>query len=301
MPVEQIRAGRPREQARGPSGIDRPSPRRSGPPRRCRVPQAVCELACQAHRPQSLRPQRADRDRQLRGRSACARGSPAVGRSFGTRARRCRVGAGPTLRRRTARDASERAPRAGGRAARGGGMDGSAAGGRLMTTLVCLGLGYCARHYVSTFGARFDCILGTTRNADHAAALGKARPGGKSVDMLLFDGTSASGELRAAILAADALLVSAAPTEDCDPVLVMLEGEIAQAARLKSVVYLSSLGVYGDSGGAWIDETAPTIPARARRGGARIAAEIDWQGIGRKRNLPVAIEGLRGVFGAWGT
>jgi len=176
-------------------------------------------------------------------------------------------------------------------------MDGSTAGGRLMTTLVCLGLGYCARHYVSTFGARFDCILGTTRNADHFAALGKARPGGKSVDMLLFDGTSASGELRAAILAADALLVSAAPTEDCDPVLVMLEGEIAQAARLKSVVYLSSLGVYGDSGGAWIDETAPTIPARARRGGARIAAELDWQALGRKRNFLVAILRLGGIYG----
>src|SRR5262249_2558078 len=256
--------------------------------------------AKQAHRAQPVRRERADRDGRVGRWGAGARGYPAVGRSLRTRARRCRVGAGPTLRRRTARDASERSPRAGGRAARGGGMDGSTAGGRLMTTLVCLGLGYCARHYVSTFGARFDCILGTTRNADHFAALGKARPGGKSVDMLLFDGTSASGELRAAILAADALLVSAAPTEDCDPVLVMLEGEIAQAARLKSVVYLSSLGVYGDSGGAWIDETAPTIPARARRGGARIAAELDWQALGRKRNFPVAILRLGGIYGPGG-
>jgi nucleoside-diphosphate-sugar epimerase len=176
-------------------------------------------------------------------------------------------------------------------------VGGARAGGNLMTTLVCLGLGYCARHYVSAFGARFDCILGTTRNADHAAALGKARPGGKSVDMLLFDGTSASDELEAAILAADALLISAAPTEGRDPVLVMLEGEITRAARLKSVVYLSSLGVYGDSGGTWIDETAPTIPARARRGGARIAAELDWQALGRKRNFPVAILRLGGIYG----
>src|SRR5258706_317384 len=50
-------------------------------------------------------------------------------------------------------------------------VGGARAGGNLMTTLVCLGLGYCARHYVSAFGARFDCILGTTRNADHAAEL----------------------------------------------------------------------------------------------------------------------------------
>src|SRR5260370_3357544 len=136
-------------------------------------------------------------------------------------------------------------------------VGGARAGGNLMAALVCLGLGSSAGHYVSAFGDRFDCILGTTRNADHAAALGKARPGGKSVDMLLFDGTSASDELEATILAADALLISAAPTEGRDPVLVMLKGEITQAARLKSVVYLSSLGVYGDSSGTLMNETPP--------------------------------------------
>src|SRR5260370_36537702 len=157
-------------------------------------------------------------------------------------------------------------------------VGGARAGGNLMAALVCLGLGYWARHYVSAFGARFDCILGTTRNADHAAALGKARPRGKSVDMLQFDGTSASDELEAAILAADALLISAAPTEGRDPVLVMLEGEITQAARLKSEVYLSSLGAYGDSGGTWFHTTAPTIPASARRAAARTRAEPHWSG-----------------------
>src|SRR5260370_611558 len=95
--------------------------------------------------------------------------------------------------------------------------------------------------------------------------------------------------LTAASPEADALLVSAGPTEGRDRVLALVGGEIALAPRLKSVVYLSSLGVYGDSGGAWIDETAPTIPARARRGGARIATELDWQALGRNRNFPVAI------------
>src|SRR5260370_34851676 len=101
-----------------------------------------------------------------------------------------------------------------------------------MTTLVCLGLGYCARRYVSAFGERFDCILGTTRNADHAAALGKARPRGKSVDMLLFDGTSASDELEAAILAADALLISAGPTRGRNPLLVIVKGQTTRPRRL---------------------------------------------------------------------
>ena len=41
-----------------------------------------------------------------------------------------------------------------------------------MPTLVCLGLGYCARHYVAEFGPRFDRIIGTTRTLERATALG---------------------------------------------------------------------------------------------------------------------------------
>jgi nucleoside-diphosphate-sugar epimerase len=177
-------------------------------------------------------------------------------------------------------------------------MDGSARGnGGLMATLVCLGLGYCAGHYVSEFGTRFDRVVGTTRSAERAAALGRERLLGRPAEMLMFDGTSPSRELAAAILWADALLISAAPAQGRDPVLAVLEDEIARAPRLQSVVYLSTLGVYGDSGGAWIDETAETIPAVARRGRTRIDAELNWRALGARRNLPVAILRLGGIYG----
>jgi nucleoside-diphosphate-sugar epimerase len=177
-------------------------------------------------------------------------------------------------------------------------MDGGARGnGGLMATLVCLGLGYCARHYVCEFGARFDRVVGTTRSAERAAVLGRDGIGGRAVEMLLFDGVSASHQLVAAILQADALLISAAPAEGRDPVLATLDDEIARAPRLRSVVYLSSLGVYGDSGGAWIDERAEVIAAGARRGSARVDAELAWQALGARRNTPVAILRLGGIYG----
>ena len=164
-----------------------------------------------------------------------------------------------------------------------------------MPTLLCIGLGYCARSYVAEFGTRFDRVVATTRSEERAAALGRESLGDRSVEMLLFDATSR--QLTAAIALADALLISAAPAEGRDPVLAAFADEIAEAPRLRSVVYLSTLGVYGDSGGAWIDETTPVIPAHARRGHARIDAELAWQALGARRKMPVTILRLGGIYG----
>src|SRR5262245_13514808 len=120
-----------------------------------------------------------------------------------------------------------------------------------MSTLLCLGFGYCALHYAAEFGERFERIVATTRRADRIPALRHQYPGRRSVEMYVFD--RAASELVAAIAQADALLISAAPADGCDPVLAAFADEIVRAPKLQSVVYLSSLGVYGDSGGAWID------------------------------------------------
>ena len=63
-----------------------------------------------------------------------------------------------------------------------------------MRTLVCLGLGYCARHYVAEFGQRFGRIAGTARSAERAATLATCRFGGRPVEMLVFDGQSAPAQ-----------------------------------------------------------------------------------------------------------
>jgi nucleoside-diphosphate-sugar epimerase len=157
-----------------------------------------------------------------------------------------------------------------------------------MATLVCLGLGYCARFYVAEFGSRFDRVIGTSRSLN--------KRGAGAAEMLLFDGVSVSQELRDAIATASHLLISAAPGEAGDPVLTALAGDIAAEPNLQSVVYLSSLGVYGDHGGAWIDETTPTIPPHTR-GAARVDAELAWQALGKKRGTPVAILRLGGIYG----
>ena len=52
--------------------------------------------------------------------------------------------------------------------------------------------------------------------------------------------------------------------------------------------YLSSTGVYGDTGGAWVDEAAPV---GAGRRSARTAADLGWQALG------AAIFRLPGIYG----
>jgi nucleoside-diphosphate-sugar epimerase len=154
-------------------------------------------------------------------------------------------------------------------------------------TLVCLGFGYCARHFVAEFGPRFKRIIGTTRDPHKIADA--------PVELLMFS-EHPSEPLRQTIRDASHLLISAAPRDADDPVLTAFGGDIAAAPHLQSIVYLSSTGVYGDHQGAWVDETTPTVPAN-ERGGARVKAELDWQTLGRKHNVPVAILRLGGIYG----
>lgn len=165
-----------------------------------------------------------------------------------------------------------------------------------MSTLICLGLGYCARHYVAEFGARFDRIVGTSRTPESAAPLGAREPGARRVEMLTFDGSAASPAVVAAVEEADALLISAAPDERGDPVLAVLGDAIAAAARLSRIVLLSTVGVYGDHAGGWVDESVTPDPARARAR-ERIAAEHAWQAFGERRGVPVAVLRLSGIYG----
>ena len=60
--------------------------------------------------------------------------------------------------------------------------------------------------------------------------------------------------------------------------------------------YLSTVGVYGDHGGAWIDETAACRPV-SRRSVQRVAAEQQWLRLGEAARLPVAVLRLAGIYG----
>jgi nucleoside-diphosphate-sugar epimerase len=163
-----------------------------------------------------------------------------------------------------------------------------------MTTLLCFGLGYSAEHYLAMFGDGYDHIVGTVRSAERAAVLNAHLAG--RLKALLFDGCFAAPELTDAIAEAHRVLVSVPPTEHRDPVLETFGDTLAHARHLDSIVYLSTVGVYGDCAGGWVDEKTPADP-NPERSLARLAAERAWQQFGVHRSVAVAILRLAGIYG----
>jgi len=91
------------------------------------------------------------------------------------------------------------------------------------------------------------------------------------------------------------LLVTAPPGDQGDPLLARLGRDALSAApALRWIGYLSTIGVYGDRNGAWVDETTPPAPSsdRARQ---RVAAEEAWAVLADRR--AVDIFRLAGIYG----
>lgn len=155
-----------------------------------------------------------------------------------------------------------------------------------MTSLLSLGHGYCAQRLVTLYGDNFSRLTGTRRKTESDDA---------GTRILGFDG-AASPELLAAMDEADVVLASAAPLETGDPFLPALGEALARSPRKGPLIYLSTIGVYGDTGGDWIDEGAP-VNAASPRAGRRIAAERQWQALGNEAARPVFVLRLGGIYG----
>jgi nucleoside-diphosphate-sugar epimerase len=157
--------------------------------------------------------------------------------------------------------------------------------------IFCFGLGYSAERFHQLFHGQLSSFVGTTRSSEKQATL-KA----KGIDAHVITPGKGNPALEAALDKADYLLVSAAPDEMGDPILREFETQLLGCSRLKCIIYWSTVGVYGDHGGAWIDETAP-LNATSERGQRRISAEQAWNALGEKLGISVQLHRLAGIYG----
>lgn len=105
-------------------------------------------------------------------------------------------------------------------------------------------------------------------------------------DVLSFDDRA---RVCAAIGAASHILSSVPPVGATDPVLAHYGSEIA-ASPAQWIGYLSSTGVYGDTRGAWVDESAPIGGGRRSD---RANADRAWQAL----RADVRVFRLPGIYG----
>lgn len=122
-----------------------------------------------------------------------------------------------------------------------------------MKQLLIFGLGYSAKVIA----------------AQASEAGWRVRATGRDGDLDFADGAA----VRRAIAEASHVLSSVPPDGESDPVL----DAYAAALGGKWLGYLSSTGVYGDAGGAWIDESTPTGGGRRS---ARAQADARWLEMG---------------------
>lgn len=151
--------------------------------------------------------------------------------------------------------------------------------------LFCFGFGYTAGVLVQRLAGSDITVVGTRRQPHD----------GEAISLAAFD--SAHSPNAAALLAGTThVLISIPPDVDGDLVLRWHAEDLAKLTDLRWIGYLSTIGVYGDTAGAWVDETSAIRPGseRARR---RAKAEADWRDFGLRHGKRVETFRLPGIYG----
>jgi nucleoside-diphosphate-sugar epimerase len=145
--------------------------------------------------------------------------------------------------------------------------------------LFCFGFGFSARALSARLMQDGWSVSATSRSeaGRQAIASAGAEPFPFPAPPQAFDGITH-------------LLLSAPPSQAGDPVLLAHAKDLRQPFQW--VGYLSTTGVYGDRGGAMVDEDSPLEPT-TDRGRKRLDAERAWL----KTGLPVHLFRLAGIYG----
>jgi nucleoside-diphosphate-sugar epimerase len=157
--------------------------------------------------------------------------------------------------------------------------------------LFAFGLGYCARHFIARSGSSFDAVAGTVREAAKVEALAS-----ENIEAAVLSPEREDSGIAERVASADVILASVPPGISADPVLARFGHRIASLRRKQTIIYLSTIGIYGDWGGDWVDETVTPAPSSARSL-ARLQAEKSWAAIGKENGKKVHILRLAGIYG----
>jgi nucleoside-diphosphate-sugar epimerase len=157
-------------------------------------------------------------------------------------------------------------------------------------TLLIVGCGDVGMRVVKLLCGRFR-VLALTSSPHRVAELRQAGA------VPLIGNLDEPGTLGRLAGLADAVLHLAPPPSSgtSDRRTAALLAALARAGRVRRLVYASTTGVYGDAGGAWLDETSP-LRATTDRALRRVDAEARVRCFGRASGAGVSILRIPGIY-----
>ena len=161
-----------------------------------------------------------------------------------------------------------------------------------MHTLV-IGAGYSGFH-IAQVAMSHGSVCGTRRSQEGVTALEKS-----GIPGLLFNGGDRPvPQMQDQLDRVTHLIICNAPAREQpfnDPVLRFFESG-SELPSLQWVAYLSTIGVYGNYDGAWIDETSPCVSTQVRSL-MRRQAEQGWSRLAKRWGVRLTVLRLSGIYG----
>ncbi|KAL5845153.1 hypothetical protein ACOSQ4_011111 [Xanthoceras sorbifolium] len=157
-----------------------------------------------------------------------------------------------------------------------------------------LGMGFVGQFFAQELNNKDWVVSGTCTSLSKKKQLEE-----KGFDVYLFNANDQELLILDTLKDYSHILVSIPPVKGIgDPML--LHGELLRSTLMGSDLqwlgYLSSTGVYGDCGGAWVDEDYPTSPT-TELAKLRLAAEEGWLNLGQDLGVSAHVFRLGGIYG----
>ena len=157
--------------------------------------------------------------------------------------------------------------------------------------IFCFGFGEVAKNFINKIKFENSKINLSITSTSKTC---KKSINGFDYESYFFNNESYDENLVRKLKEADHILVSIPPTNGVDLVIKNFSKTIKDC-KVKWITYLSATSVYGDHKGEWVNEESITKPT-SQNGIARLAAENSWLTLGEKKNFPIQIFRLSGIY-----
>ena len=156
----------------------------------------------------------------------------------------------------------------------------------------CFGFGQVAESFINKLiieKKNFDLSI-TSRQETHQIEFNNLK-----ITSFFFNNDKFDDTLKTRLEEANYILISIPPIDGKDIVANFLDTNYKKIENCNWVTYLSATSVYGDHKGDWVNEKSETKPT-SQTGINRLKAENIWKSLSSKKNFPLQIFRLAGIY-----